>query len=83
MHAYSTGSADLATGSRVRLIENANPTVPGGKVYEVDFYADSFTQIDILAGGNSETGFSLSMSFAEDLVCYNLDPHRVGKQVVS
>jgi len=80
---HITGGAEVATGSRVRHIENANPTVPGGRVYEVDFYPDSFTQIDIVASGNTDVGFSLSVSPVDNLICYDVDPHRAGKQVVS
>ena len=83
---HITGQVTILTGSRVQRVDTQNdpPTVPGGHRYEILLYPDSFTEVVITATAGGDTGFSLAVtSGSDDFVCYDLDPNRAGKSVVS
>jgi hypothetical protein len=81
---HITGTVSMETSTRVQLADAAShpSTVPGSKVYYVQFYPDSFTYFSILVSGEGEVGFSLSIFPGDDRqVCYELDPSRAGKAI--
>ncbi len=83
---HITGQVTILTGSRIQRVDTQNdpPTVPGGHRYEVELDPDSFTEVVITATAGGDTGFSLALTSGSDgLICYDVDPHRAGKPVVS
>lgn len=82
---HMVGTVTMQTGSRVTLADPGSypPAVPGGKIYLVDLYPDSFTNAVIQVSGSGEVGFALRIYPGDERqICYDLDPDRAGKAIV-
>ncbi|MEN6521070.1 MAG: hypothetical protein ABFD46_07975, partial [Armatimonadota bacterium] len=82
---HMVGTVTMQTGNRVRLADSGSypPTVPGGKIYLVDLYPDTFTSVVINVTGSGDVGFALKIYPGDDRqVCFDLDPEREDKAIV-
>jgi hypothetical protein len=80
---HMTGTITMETGDRVTLGDPSTypPRVPGGKVYLVQIYTDSFTNAIIHITGSGDVGFSLNIFPGDDRqICRAFDPGNGGMQ---
>lgn len=83
---HMSGTVTMQTGPRVQLAspESYPPRIPGGKVYLVDLYPDSFSCLVINVTGSGDVGFDLSILPGDDRqICSEMDPDAAGKSVVA
>jgi hypothetical protein len=78
---HMTGTVTMQTGDRVALGDSSVyvPRVPGGQVYTVQIYPDSYTSVTILVTGSGDIGFSLSIFPGDSRqICSTFDPAAEG-----
>ncbi len=79
---HMTGTVTMQGARVVQADASHQPTVPGGKVYYVQLYPDSFSSFAIRVTGSGDVGFSLSIFPGDDRqICYEFDPNRSGKAI--
>ncbi|MEN6358294.1 MAG: DUF4815 domain-containing protein [Armatimonadota bacterium] len=74
---HITGTLTMETGSRVTLGDPGTypPKVPGGKIYLVQIYPDSYTNAIIHVSGSGDVGFSLNIFPGDNRqLCRAFDP---------
>ncbi|MCE5313990.1 MAG: DUF4815 domain-containing protein [Armatimonadota bacterium] len=78
---HMTGTITMSTGDRVALGDSSIyvPRVPGGQVYTVEIYPDSYTSVTILVTGSGDIGFTLSIFPGDERqICSTFDPAAEG-----
>ncbi|MHB1002057.1 MAG: DUF4815 domain-containing protein [Armatimonadota bacterium] len=83
---HLTGNVTMETGPRVSIEdwEIRQSRIPGGKIYNVLLYPDSFTNLIINVTGTGDVCFSLEIFPGDDRqICWDVDSDRDGKPIVS
>ncbi|MHB1002106.1 MAG: DUF4815 domain-containing protein [Armatimonadota bacterium] len=83
---HMTGNVSMETGPRVSIEdwEIRQSRIPGGKIYNVLLYPDSFTNLIINVTGTGDVCFSLEIFPGDDRqICWDVDSDRDGKPIVS
>ncbi|MHB0998535.1 MAG: DUF4815 domain-containing protein [Armatimonadota bacterium] len=83
---HMTGNVSMETGPRVSIEDwqIRQSRIPGGKIYNVLLYPDSFTNLLINVTGTGDVCFSLDIFPGDDRqICWDVDSDRDGKPIVS
>ncbi|MHB1000831.1 MAG: DUF4815 domain-containing protein [Armatimonadota bacterium] len=81
---HMTGNISMETGPRVSIEdwEIRQSRIPGGKIYNVLLYPDSFTNLIINVTGTGDVCFSLEIFPGDDRqICWDVDSDRDGKPI--